>query len=163
MAGWLSDEVPHLNRLIVMRALCDLGICETPEGSNRGGRIDGYNRRAGAPLGSYGCASWATAVWVDCRATVPPTSRASCDVVMAWAQREGQWSRRAPVVGAFVLYGTEADASHIGILIRTAPYLISIEGNAAWGGHSRNGEAVVCRRVDLARVVGFVHPVLRSA
>lgn len=162
LAGWLQAELPLLNRLIVMRTLCDLGVCENPPGSNRGGRIDEYNRRAGAPLGSYWCSSWSTAVWEDCGAGLPPSARASCDVVRAWAKERGQWFM-TPKEGAFVLYGTEADASHIGIVVRVKPYVLSIEGNAAFGGHSRNGEAVVLRRVDLAKVLGFVHPQPKGA
>ena len=162
LAGWLSPNLPALNRSIVFRCFHDLGICETPAGSNRSGRIDTYNQRAGSPLGSFWCASQATAVYVDAGADVPLTLRASCDELMKWAKREGLWSQRV-IEGAMVLYGVPGDATHVGIVIRVSPYLISAEGNAAFGGHSRNGEAMLVRKVDVSRVLGYIHPRPRTS
>lgn len=156
-AGWLAPDLPALNKAIVFRAMADLGICEMPPSSNRSGRIDLYNTRAGAPLGSYWCASAATSWYVDAGADVPPSERASCDAIMAWAKREGLWSA-TPVEGALVLYGVPGNAEHIGLIIRIAPYLISIEGNTAFSGFTRNGEAVLVKKVDTTRVLGYVHP-----
>lgn len=182
MTGWpgmfrhlYGDEVPTLNRVICLRAAQDLGVCEDPPSSNRGVDIDGWNQLAGAPLGSFWCASWATAIWEDCNAEVPAKGRASCDNLVAWAKREKLWIQNDPVnrepkvlPGCMVIYTNgkklsvspdELDAIHVGVVVRVTPYLMSMEGNAALGGgFSNNGEAVVLRKVDLARVYGFITP-----
>lgn len=161
MAGWLSDDLPALNRNIVWRAFADAGICEVPVSSNRSGRIDEYNKRAGAPVGSYWCASWATAVWEDCGASLPRSGRASCDALMQWAKAKGQWSQK-PVIGALILYGSRQplDANHVGIVIRISPIVRTLEGNAGVaGGVTRNGEGVEMKVAALDRVLGYVHPV----
>ena len=158
MAGWMPDATPALQKAIVWRAFCDAGICELPMSSNRGGRIDEYNRRAGAPLGSYWCASWATAVWEDCGAALPKTGRASTDLLMQWAKKEGLW-HSTPILGAIVIYGTNGDAEHCGIVIRTDPVERSLEGNAGVaGGVTRNGEGVEMKVVVKTRVLGYIYP-----
>ena len=171
----LGDDVPKLNLLVCIRAAQDLASCEDPPSSNRSTDIDAWNARAGAPKGSYWCASWATAVWEDCVVDLPKHGRASCDNLVAWAKREGLWIKSDPVnrqpkvlPGSLVLYTNweklpghedEFDAVHVGIVIRVTPYLMSMEGNAAIGGtFSANGEAVVLRKVDTRKVYGFVAP-----
>lgn len=170
MLAWLPPETPALSIAIADRVFQDIGMCETPPSSNRGGRIDSYNQRAGAPLGSYWCASEATACYVDAGARVPDSGRASCQTLMEWAVLQGIWFN-APVVGAMVIYGSPDGhggwklnaqghhAHHVGIIVRLVPYLLACEGNSSWGGgFTSNGEAVVMRRVDLNRVLGFLHP-----
>lgn len=158
MCGWLPDTLSQLQKAIVFRAFADAGICEQPMSSNKGGRIDEYNRRAGAPIGSYWCASWATAVWEDCGAALPKSSRASCDVLMQWAKKEGLWNSK-PVIGALVIYGTPSDAEHVGIVIRLDPVERSLEGNAGVaGGVTRNGEGVEMKVVAKGRVLGYIYP-----
>lgn len=161
-AGWLGDDVPPLHKAIIFRAFADLGICENPASSNRSGRIDEYNRRAGAPLASYWCAAAATAWLVDAGADAPPQDRASCDAIMAWAKKVGLW-HSTPIPGALVLYGTPADAHHIGLVVRVAPYAISIEGNTSFSGFTTNGEAVLLKKVDPTKVVGYAYPRPRIA
>lgn len=161
--GWLPDALPAFQKAIVFRAFADLGICEQPMSSNRGGRIDDYNRRADAPLGSYWCASWATAVWEDCGCMVPAQERASTNVLMAWAKKNGLWSA-TPVIGAMVIYGSNGIAEHVGIVIRIDPMLRSAEGNAGVaGGVTRNGEGVEMKVVALSRVLGYILPKLKLA
>lgn len=160
MCGWLPDDLPQFQKAIVFRAFADCGICEQPMSSNRGGRIDEYNKRAGAPLGSYWCASWATAVWEDCGVRVPKADRASTNALMAWAKKEGLW-HSTPVIGAMVIYGVNGHAEHVGIVIRTDPMLRSLEGNAGVaGGVTRNGEGVEMKVVAVNRVLGYIHPQL---
>lgn len=171
----LGTDVPKLNVFICIRAAQDIGVCEDPPGSNRGKDIDAWNFRAHAPMGSFWCASWATAVWEDCSVDLPRAGRASCDNLVAWAKKQGLWidndpTTRFPEVlpGSMVVYTNgkkvarhldELDAVHVGIVVRVTPYLMSIEGNAAIGGaFSNNGEAVVLRRVDMKRVYGFIKP-----
>lgn len=170
----LGPDVPPLNRLICMRALTDVAaVCEEPASSNRGSDIDDYNRRAGSPLGSFWCASWATAVWEDCKVDVPKHSRAATNEIVDWAMKEKLWIphdpvKRDPVVlpGSLVLYTNgetlpngRKKTVHVGIAVRMVPYLLTIEGNAAFGGiFSNNGEAVVLKRPELRRIYGFVAP-----
>lgn len=157
LAGWMGDDVPDLNKAIVLRAFADVGICEVPGGSNRSGRIDEFARRGGSPVGSYWCALAVAAWWEDAGATVPPSERGSCDKWLAWAKAGNSFSD-TPVIGAAVLYGKPTDATHIGIVIRTSPYLLSIEGNTSFSGFSTNGEAVLVKKLDAARAIGYVHP-----
>lgn len=167
--AWFPPDTPSLNIAICDRALQDILICEKPKGSNRGGRIDTYNTRAGAPLASYWCASAATAWYVDAGADVPPSGRASCQTLMEWAHKNGIWFSE-PVIGAMVLYGTPDGsggwkknaaghyAHHVGLVLRTDPYICSFEGNTAFSGFSSNGEAMLAKLVDTTRVIGYVHP-----
>ena len=166
MAGWLEGSPDALGTAIVMRLFRDLLICEEPPSSNRGARIDAYNTRAGAPLGSYWCASFLACVWDDAGAETPGYGLApSCDEWVRYAKREGLWVPKTerPKVGDAVLYGTPTDAHHIGCIVRTAPILRTIEGNTAVAGFNRNGEGVEAKTVDLAKVVGYVRPRKRPA
>lgn len=167
---WVEDDA---RRAILERALMDLGECEVPPGSNRSPRIDAYNKASGAPVGSYWCASWATTVLADCGVPVPAAGRASCDVIVSWAMKRGTWIRNNPQTsyprvqcGDLILYTNgktlssgNLDAYHVGIVFRVEPYLLSLEGNAAYAGFSANGEAVVLKRVDVSKVYGFVRVV----
>lgn len=155
LARWLSRDTPALARAIVQRALTDVGVVEMPPGSNRSGVIDEYNLRAGVPPGSYWCASAVGAWWKDCGAEVPP-GYASCD---AWLRWRGGLSP-VPTPGAAVLYGRPGDATHIGVVVRVTPVLLSVEGNTTLGGEfNRNGIAVDLKPVATGRVLGYVHPI----
>jgi hypothetical protein len=144
----------------------DIGICEMPPGSNRSGRIDEYNRRAGVALGSYWCAS-AAGIWhLECGAWTPK-GYASCDEWLR--QGEGLGLRRPagqdPEPGDVVLYGVGRDAVHIGLIIRTVIYpasrlILSVEGNTSVGGAAvaRNGVAVAMKAVDEKRVLCYLTP-----
>src|SRR5687768_7777012 len=72
-AGWLipGENCTELAHRIVLRALRDVGIVETPLGSNRGTRIDAMTRRAGLNPPQWWCAIWAGAVFADAGAKVP--------------------------------------------------------------------------------------------
>lgn len=158
LARWLPDATTSdLNRRIVKRALLDIGICEIPPGSNRSRVIDDYNRRAGAPAGSYWCAAAVHAWWQDAGAAVPESGPAGCDEWMRWAKKTGRWSA-TPAPGAAVVYGKPTDANHIGVIVRVDPVLLSVEGNTTVGAFDRNGIAVALKVPDLKRVLGYVHP-----
>lgn len=157
---WLDPltALPALNKLVVRRAHRFIGI-EEVGGANRSGVIDDWNRRAGAPLGSPWCASFATAVWEDCGARLPAHGRASCDVLMTWAKNVGLWTDN-PIEGALVLYGVPGDARHVGVVARLLPRqeARAVEGNTTFAGFSREGTAVVYKPVDRTRVLGYVVP-----
>lgn len=153
---WIPDNVPTLQKAIAQRALMDVGLCENPPGSNRSGRIDEYNLAVGAPVGSYWCASAAAAWFKEVGADVPKGA-ASCDNWLTWAQQRGTFSQ-VPQVGSLVLYGVPGDAHHCGVVVRTEPYLLSVEGNTTVSGFSRNGEFVALKAVDKTRVLGYIAP-----
>jgi hypothetical protein len=158
LASWAPPDTGALHLAIVKRALTDVGICEIPPGSNRSGRIDEYVTAVGSPLGSFWCAAAVTAWWREAGAETPPRLAGSCDAWMQWGVATGRWSERA-AMGAAVVYGRPGDASHIGVVVRTAPLLLAVEGNTTLGGFNRNGVAVALKEVDAGRVLGYVHPV----
>jgi hypothetical protein len=58
-----------------------------------------------------------------------------------------------------MLYGTPADAHHIGIVETVSGGKITtIEGNTSGGGFNRNGVGVFRKTPNAAKAVGFVLP-----
>jgi hypothetical protein len=158
------DDIPCRSILAVERALRDAFLMESPPGSNRSTTIDSYNTRAGAPLGSPYCASAATAWWEDVGLEVPSKDRASCDVLYRWALETGRF-HHAPVVGAWILYGSgqpSNPADHVGLVIRLAPLVMSFEANTSADGlYNREGfifDRKLIERLTTRPVLGFVHP-----
>lgn len=162
VARWLRDLTLSETRLgIIGAAFSDLGVVEMPPGSNRGPEIDEYNRAGGSPLGSYWCANALAAWFRSAGAMTPGPGRdGSCDEWVKMAKRTKTWQPKGstPVPGDAVVYGTEADANHIGVVVRATPYILTIEGNRSWAGFSRNGECVDLNRTDTSRIVGYVSP-----
>lgn len=156
-AAWLPADTDPLILAIVKRALIDVGICEIPPGSNRSGRIDEYVTAVGSPVGSFWCAAALAAWYREAGAQTPPLEGASCDRWMQWARGNGSW-RTTPSPGAAVIYGKGDDAQHIGVVVRTGPLLLSVEGNAAFHEYSPNGLAVLLRLVAVDRVLGYIQP-----
>jgi hypothetical protein len=164
LAWWLPPTTPLIQRLIVEKAIKQgVGMLEDPPGSNRGKDIDALNNRAKVPVGSYWCASWAGSVWADAGAEIP-AGYASCDRWMEWAKKTNRWTTHTPAAGCAVLYGVPGDAKHIGIVIRTTPMILSLEGNSTVEGSKfeRNGTAVGLKVVDFEHdpILGFVHPLM---
>lgn len=157
---WLHPDTDVRVIDALLRARDSIGVCEEPPGSNRGPEVDGWNQRAGVPVGSYWCAAAAGAWWADAGLEVP-SGYASCDRWMAWAKERGRFYQ-APIPGALVLYGVPGDARHIGLVIRVSPLVLSIEGNTTieGKGDERNGTAVALKLVTATDpVLGYVHPV----
>jgi hypothetical protein len=163
---WLPLTTPQLERSIIDAARHHLGVCEDPQGSNRGPEIDAWNLAAGVPLASFWCASFVAAMYRACGAETPSKGRdASCDEWMAMGKRLGSW-RAAPSLGAAVLYGVPGDAKHIGIVVRLTPLVLSVEGNTTVEGSKieRNGTAVALKIVDKTDpVLGYVVPMFASS
>jgi hypothetical protein len=162
----------------VMRALeiahQDIGVREKPRGSNRGARIDHYSQIAGAPLGSYWCASALTTWWKEAGLEVPPLAAtwwvqhklpvsgpAACKAWVHWALLTNRWSHE-PKIGAGIIYGVDMkSAEHCGLCVEWDPIdgtHFSIEGNTTLDGYSRNGEVVTLKTVRTARLLGYVYP-----
>jgi hypothetical protein len=164
VAWWLPKTLPLMQRIIVERALRDIGMLEDPPGSNRGKDIDTLNDRAKVPHGSYWCASWAGSVWADAGAEIP-AGYASCDMWLAWAKKTNRWTLHTAAPGCCVLYGVPGDAKHIGIVIRTdiPSMVLTVEGNTTVEGSTfeRNGTAVALKVITKHDpVLGYVHPLM---
>ena len=160
MAGWMDESVGQLERTLVYRAFHDLGICETPLGSNRSGRIDAYNLDAGVTVGSAYCASTYGRWMRDCKCRVP-AGYASCDNWLKFARRTGTLVK-APRIGYGILYGVGEDAQHIGLVIRVTPLLRTIENNTSISGFDPNGYGCEMKNVTdkmLKRVLGYIKPI----
>jgi hypothetical protein len=158
LARWLPAETPAIAAAAVRRALTDVGICEIPPGSNRSGVIDAYVRATGSPVASFWCAAACAAWWRDVGLPIPPTAAASCNAWQSWAKKTGRWSV-VPVAGAVVLYGFGSNAEHCGLVVRTDPIVLTVEGNTSLAGYSRNGVAVDLKAIYAERVMGYVLPV----
>ena len=157
---WLPKTLPLIQRTIVVMAVCDVGMLEDPPGSNRGADIDALNDLAHVPHGSYWCAAWVGKIWKAAGAPIP-AGYASCDHWVSWAKQTNRWTTHTAAPGCAVLYGIPGDARHIGIVIRTNPMILSIEGNTTVEGSKfeRNGTAVAMKVVDEHDpVLGYVHP-----
>jgi hypothetical protein len=165
LGRWLPATATTLERKICVGAASDVLLHEVPHGSNRGPEIDEMNKAVGLPEEflktgkAYWCCSWLCRVWREAGAEVPGSKgTASCDELMKWGKKRGTFSK-TPSLGAAVLYGpNENDANHIGVVIMLDPVLCSCEGNTSTGGFDRNGWAVDIKRVDTARVLGYVKP-----
>lgn len=158
LAEWLSDDVPELERAIVRRAMCDIGIVEMPPGSNRSPRIDEYVTAVGSPVGSRWCAAAVAAWWRESGASVPAVDGGSCNAWMRWSKGTDTWVAN-PHAGSAVVYGRDGVATHMGVVVRVEPELLSVEGNTSVAGDfDPNGVAVALKRVMSARVLGYIEP-----
>lgn len=182
VGAWLAPALTDPLRLrIVERAGVDVLLLETPRGSNRGTRIDEYNRAAGVPESlilagkAYYCGSTLAAWWRESGAETPGKYRdPSCDEWVKFAIRTGTWHPKGsyrPQVGDAVVYGKASpqgpvqlpdgrrvDAVHIGAVVRTDEGLWAMEGNTSGGLFSRDGIGMFPKEVDLSRVLGFIEP-----
>jgi hypothetical protein len=186
LARWAKYGVQARAKLAVQRALCDFLVMEAPPGSNRGASIDDYNVAAGAPVpddptakGPPYCASALTRWYRDAGLETPPMDPAwwaqhkrkdgtplpylppsSCDAWRLWGLLTDRFLT-SPVVGAAVLYGEETDATHIGIVARVTPLLVTFEANtSADGKFNREGFCFDRKFIDRhdSRVIGFISP-----
>lgn len=171
--GWLvpGENCTELGYRICQRAMKDIGILEVPNGSNRGTRIDRMTRRAGSPLGSWWCAIWVGAVYVDCGCLVP-SAYAATDNWLPFLRPGG--AKATPQPGDAILYGLrkkgpvmpDMDAHHIGIVVRVAEpqlgqhLMLTVEGNRSFAGTaSNNGVAVDIGPMARRDVLGYFPPV----
>ena len=149
---------------IIRRAQQDIPILENPIGSNRSPEIDAMAQRWGVPLGSPWCALWTASVWKDAGAQCPPiegdSHPARCESWRIWALKTGRFSPH-PIRGAAVLYGVggKEPATHIACcVVSQVPILMDLEGNTSETGFSREGELTELKRVNLDRLIGYIHP-----
>ncbi|MEO7043229.1 MAG: hypothetical protein ABI035_13285 [Gemmatimonadaceae bacterium] len=158
LAAWLDDTASALESAIVRRAMCDIGIVEMPPGSNRSERIDEYVGAVGSPPASRWCAAALAAWWRECGAMTPTHDAGSCNSWLAWAIQRKMLNQE-PRPGRAVIYGSGGSASHIGVIVRVTPLLLSVEANTSVGGDfDPDGVAVALKQVSTTRVLGYIQP-----
>ena len=164
MAIVIPKNTSALAERIIRLAQADIPILENPIGSNRSPEIDAMAKRYGTPLGSPWCALWVAAKWQDAGAGIPPSvgqsHPARAESWRVWAIQTGRFSHK-PIFGGAVLYGAsgKAPAEHIACcVVSLAPILMDLEGNTSETGFSREGELTELKRVNTARLIGYVSP-----
>jgi hypothetical protein len=149
-------------------ALRHVGVCEDPIGSNRGPEIDAWATEFGSPLGSFWCALAVGKARKEGGLWIPSQDVGSCDEWVYQARRGGLLTSE-PSPGAAVVYTNQSyieagryagqlDAVHIGIVLRTSPALLSIEGNTVIGPFDRDGFVQALKEVDRSRVLAYILP-----
>jgi hypothetical protein len=149
-------------------ALMHVGVCEDPIGSNRGPEIDAWATEFGSPVGSFWCALAVGKARKEGGLWVPSKDVGSCYEWIYQATREGLLETE-PSPGAVVVYTShkrieggrydgQLDAVHIGLVLRTTPALLSIEGNTVIGPFDRNGFVQALKEIDRGRVLTYVAP-----
>lgn len=150
---------------VVTKAASQIGVKESPAGSNRQkyGRWYGLN-------GEPWCAIFVT--WVFSKAGAAKyfyggKKVAYCPYVVDWAKKAGVWHGRdyKPVPGDVILYANKGTACHIGIVEKRidSQRVQTIEGNTSAGDNANGGQ--VQRRIrsygekgSSWYILGFVHP-----
>lgn len=146
-----------------------VGVCEDPIGSNRAPEIDAWAREFDSPLGSSWCALSVGKARKVGGLWIPTHDVGSCDEWVLQATRAGL-TRMDPEPGAAVLYTSgqrivggrydgQLDAVHIGLVLRVAPVLLSVEGNTILGAFDRNGFVQALKEVQTNRVLCYVTPI----
>lgn len=129
----------------------EIGVKESPAGSNRVKYWDFYRDNAGVGYqGQPWCAAFTA--WVLCRAGVWAMAKDEgrfryCPSIVAWAKGQGLWRGRdaVPQPGWLVLFGNRGTACHVGIVeSASGGVLTTIEGNTSVTSND-NGGAVMRR------------------
>lgn len=162
LARWLPQGYPTMQRLIVVRALADVGVSETPLGSNRSPVIDEYAEAFGSPLGSSWCALAAGMWFVFAGALVPEHDVGAVASWYAMGQARGTLTKDVQA-GYAVLYDLNGDGKpdHMGIVAAHEPLVLTIEGNTTYkrqSGNDRNGEGCTLGDVDAEHVMDYLIP-----
>jgi hypothetical protein len=162
-----TGVTPEVRRALDF-ARANIGVCEDPPGSNRSPEIDAWATEFDSPLGSFWCALAVAKARREGGLWVPDKFAGSCDEWLYQGDRAGVVSH-IPALGSAVLYTNhktliggrydgQLDAVHIGIVLRTTPVLLSIEGNTTLGKYEVNGYVQALKRVDPARVLCYIDP-----
>lgn len=162
IARWLPTGIPNLQRLIVVRAHVDVGLTETPPGSNRHPVIDGYARMFGSPPGSSWCALAAGAWFAFAGARLPDRDVGAVASWYVMGSERGTLTQ-TPQPGYAVIYDLKGDGvpDHMGIIASASPLVLTIEGNTTYkrqSGNDRNGEGCTLGDVDAAHVLAYLIP-----
>jgi hypothetical protein len=173
MGAWLpinsGAPIASVRNAIVLEALDHVGLLEIPIGSNRSPFIDSMMEAVGSPKGESWCAAFMTLCFKRNGAQVPTEAAGACDTWRTWgiANKTFRYYTQEsdpPAVGDGVLFSFTGDgrADHCGIVARTSPALLTIEGNTTTVPNDKEGVGVFCKyRPTLAGILGFITPTTR--
>lgn len=132
---------------VLKKAASQVGVEETPRGSNRGPEVDAYLRSTGLHPGFPWCAAfvnWCIAqVAGEKKREVAWPKTASCDVILVWARRHDILFTQPEKGDVFLVLAGPNDATHTGFVKSVSGQkFTTIEGNSNATG-SREGLGVV--------------------
>lgn len=162
-APWLNGILGiDLGEAIAKSAIDDVGIHETPMGSNRGKEIDEYNLLAESPTGSYWCGNFVGYHYRKSEAQIPRfTGR--CQAWLEWSKSNATFICN-PEIGAAIFYAGKdgITAEHMGVVVCLDP-LFTIEGNTTLDGYSKNGDVVTLKYPTgkNRKILGYARPIPR--
>lgn len=156
-AGYAGDSV---GQRIVARAQGELGVSESPPGSNDGARIRTYRSATRGALNVPGpwCAYFVSWLGRESGAPIAPGGHGTgwVPAIESWGRNTGRYfSGRTPQPGDIAIFERTGDgiADHTGIVERVGRdgRIHTIEGNTSENRVSR-------RSYSLAQIKGFVRP-----
>lgn len=161
---------------LISWAASQIGVKESPAGSNKVKYWDTYKQNTGVNLqGNPWCAAFVSCgMW---QAKLWPTGKDEgrfryCPSLVNWAKQNGKWRERSaiPKPGWIVLFANKGTACHVGFVEKRndASSIQTIEGNTSTTSND-NGGAVMRRTRTYGSVgsswyiLGFVEPDFSSA
>lgn len=135
-------------------ALKEVGVTESPAGSNWGPRVSQYLRAAGINFPAPWCAAFVTWVLGRIGYVVTTPGPASVESWVVWGGKHGKIVQR-PFRGDLVCYDWDGNRwyDHIGFVDRVlalrwrgrvfAGYIRTVEGNTSFGNNSNGGKVMV--------------------
>jgi hypothetical protein len=110
VSGWAADLVKCDDRIrpVIAAAVGEIGVAESPNGSNRGPRVDVYTGLSGNDTGIPWCAMFVSWVWGHAVGGSPFGTLASALKLRDWGAQNGR------LIGT----GTLAQPGDIGIILR---------------------------------------------
>lgn len=154
---------------LVSWAQSQIGVKESPAGSNKVKYWDAYKKRCGV---NYQGSPWCAAFVTDGMCTIGQWKQTSdegrfryCPSLVNWAKQNGQWLDRSAVCqpGDIILFANKGTACHVGIVEKriSSSEVQTIEGNTSVTSND-NGGAVMRRNRSYGTVgsswyiLGFV-------
>jgi hypothetical protein len=178
---WLNEASASQACLrTIAKALGTVGVMEDPMFSNRSPEIDLFNSLGGTNLGASWCSTAVSAWWraglnaANRSDLMPGNGRGFARVAdwIPWARQQRLWTQSSDdgsaTLGAIVIYAPidwrreinqekrDALAHHCGLIVRTSPRALNVEGNTSAVAFSRNGELCALKPTTRERIMGFV-------
>lgn len=150
----MKTLTPKTRETVLQIAEWQLGVCESPAGSNRVKYAEEYG------LNGY---PWCMMFvwWVFHEAGFNLKKTASCTELVNSYKKAGQWVTKGFKPGdiaMFDFYGRKSITQHSGIIVEVhADHIVTIEGNTGIGNDA-NGGAVMRRERKLNLVTGACRP-----
>ena len=155
----MKELKPKTREALIQLARWQVGVCETPAGSNR----VKYNTWYYGKEVSGSAYPWCVAlvVWCFHQAGFNLKRTASCTQLTNAYKQAGQWVTGGFKPGDIAMFdftGRKAKTEHCGIVVETGDgYIVTVEGNTGTTSNA-NGGAVMERRRELKYVTGACRP-----